>query len=202
MKSRYYKIKKNDELLFWSGHGSHFSKKGTTFNSLEDIGIALTIQITSWGRHKEITDILTDTTVQEFEISVNNMGSFPIENTIALSELYIEIKADNGIAFLQGFKRIVNDPTIVHNFRFATKINPDSYVEFRKSLKDLGFSSRHFKKIGNWIWYDSSDLGARIKLLSGDIEFVDFTDWRDKFVELTTKIANMVDPVQPQLDDL
>ena len=193
MKSRYYKIKNKDTAEFWSGYGSSFTKNGAEFKSLEDVGIAITAQLKM--RHSSIKDWVNTAQVLEYDVLIvqNPNVLYAVGDTIKLAALYLTIRNDQDQQFLYGFKKLISGAKPLE-IKHAAKIVPREYEEFRKTLKDLGYNSRSYRKIGPWIWFSEDAIGALIRLLPGVDKVVSLQPYCDEFNKLLISIA-------PDLDD-
>lgn len=181
MKSRYYKIK-NKEGEYWSGYSSHFTKSGAEYSTLEDAGSALEYQRSRF-HHKSINGWITDAEVEEFVVEVRKSNSFNAINIAKLAVLSEQIYDAHGREFHKGFYKLLKEEN-KFEVKFAVRIQQDTYSELRSTLKDLGYSSRHYRKTGNWIWFSDEEIGMRIKLIDGELPFVKLEEYITRFNEL------------------
>jgi hypothetical protein len=59
-------------------------------------------------------------------------------------------------------------------------------------MRDLGFSSRHYKKVGDWIFFSDDDLCMRVKLVGCHTSFVLMDPYMAQYREHT--ISTPADP--------
>lgn len=176
MRQKQFKIQNTATGLFWNGYSSSFSESGTTFSSYEDAGNRIESQLKM--KHN-MNDWLLNAKVIEYEIIVQERETQTAKHCVMTYRFHEHLKKNYGHNFLRTYKKIRNDKTITEPFKYAVNIKRDSFKEFRESLKDLGFSSRHYKKVDEWIWVRDPDVVARIKLLNFDETIVPIADEED-----------------------
>lgn len=189
----HYKIKKSDSKEYWTGYSSQFSKNGVAYQSLEDAGAAIQVQLNN--SRNGIRDWADTAQVIAFEVITNAICAYDLTSTVELSRLYDSMRKDNGTSFIYGFKQILKRDRD-HAFKYAAQIPVGDYASFRATMRHLGFSSRHYKKVGDWIFFTDDDLCMRVKLVGCHTKFVLMDPYLDQYRENT-----MSTPADPSLMD-
>jgi hypothetical protein len=178
----HYKIKKSDSNEYWTGYSSQFSTNGIAYRSLEDVGTAINAQLSNKraGIHKWI-----DTAqVIAFEVITRVVCAYDPVATVELSKLLASMQKDYGRNFVTGFKQLANRNS-EYQFKYAAQIPPSEYASFRETMKTLGFSSRHYRKYNDWIFFTDDDLCMRVKLVGTHTKFVNMDAYVDQYTENT-----------------
>ena len=185
----HYKIKKFASSEYWTGYSSQFSKNGVAYQSLEDAGAAIQAQLKN--SRNGIKTWADDAQVIAFEVVTNVICSYELVSTIELAKLYESMRKDHGTSFIYGFKQLLKRDKD-HAFKYAAQIPLSEYAAFRTTMRDLGFSSRNYKKVGDWIFFSDDDLCMRVKLVGSHSSFVMMDPYMDQYRENT--ISSPADP--------
>jgi hypothetical protein len=163
MRSRNFKIKDTKTGQFWSGYGSAFSDRGSDFASWDAAAYEVNRQI---GRHHiTVRDWIKDAAIIEYEVSITEVGSEPLIPMVERSKFYERLKKDYGREFIKNYSRFYENKETRGKYKFAIQVVNSDYAEFRESMKNLGFSSRHYKKTDSWLWIEDEQVMLRAKLL-------------------------------------
>jgi hypothetical protein len=178
----HYKIKKADSHEYWTGYSSAFSKNGVSYHSLEDAGAAIAAQLKNsktgiavWAQTAQVI---------AFKVEVNAVCSYQLTSTIELSRHYDKMRKDHGVSFIYAFKLLCKrfpKP----DFKYAVQIHQSNYKEFRETMKGLGFSSRAYKKIGDWIFFSDDDFCVRVKLVDAHDKLVNSQPLFEEYLKQT-----------------
>ena len=57
-------------------------------------------------------------------------------------------------------------------------------------MKGLGFSSRAYKKIGDWIFFSDDDFCVRVKLVGTHLQFVNSKALFDEYLKLSVSAVS------------
>jgi hypothetical protein len=178
----HYKIKKSDSPEYWTGYSSTFSRNGVAYRTLEDVGTAIKAQMTN-SRHG-IRSWIGQAQVIAFEVVTNVICSYDLTATVELAKLYDTMQNTHGKTFLRGFKQLLKrDPDNI--FKYAIEVATPDIDDFRTSMRDLGFSSRYYRKVGNWFFFNDDDLCVRVKLAARHTKFVNMHDYCESYKEHT-----------------
>ena len=178
----HYKIKKSDSTEYWTGYSSVFSKNGVAYQTLEDAGAAIQAQlknsrtgIAKWAQTAQVI---------AFKVETNVVCSYQLTATIELAKHLDKLRSDYGTSFVYGFKLLCkrySEP----DFKYAVQIRPSEYKDFRETMKGLGYSSRIYKKIGDWIFFSDDDFCVRVKLVDTHSQFVNAKPLFDEYMKHT-----------------
>ncbi len=161
--TKQYKIKNKLTGQFWTGYGSKFTDRGTTFTTADSAVYEVKMQ---YGlKHQSINDWINDVEIVEYEVHTTEIGPHDIKK-LMLRNIYMEsLTSQYGKYFTRTYYKAI--PTLDDRlkYRHVVEVENDSYSEFRETLKRLGYSSRHYKKVDTWLWISDDDVMARIKLL-------------------------------------
>lgn len=174
----HYKIKKSDSPEYWTGYSSTFSKNGVAYRTLEDAGAAIQAQLKN--SRNGIKTWVDDAQVIAFEVVTNVICSYTLVNSVELSKMFDSMQKDHGRNFLNGFKHVIlKHPDL--EFKYAAQIPASEFTSFRDQMKALGFSSRHYRKHQDWIYFSDDDLCLRVKLVSIHTKFVNLEAYVDQY---------------------
>lgn len=178
----HYKIKKADSKEYWTGYSSVFSKNGVAYTTLEDAGAAIQAQLKNsktgiavWSQTAQVI---------AFKVEINAVCSYQLTSTITLAKYYERLKTDYGISFVAAFK-LLSGRSIESQHKYAVRIQAQKYPEFRSLLKSLGYSSRAYKKLGDWIFFSDDDVCVRVKLIGAHSKFVNVQPLFDEYLACT-----------------
>lgn len=176
-----YKIKDTTSGLFWIGYGSGFNESGTTYASYELAGRSLANQIGL--RHQSLIPFLPHLSIVEYEVVIEEKTSYVAQECMFAYRFSLKLGEKHGYRFQNAHRKMKNlekeNPEKI--FRYAIKINHTDFTEFRESLKGLGFSSRNYRKVDEWLFTDNPDVVARTKLLSFAETTIDLEAERQDF---------------------
>lgn len=175
--SSLYKIKKKGGTEFWSGYSSSFSRVGASFTSMALAARALKDQLSL--RHHSIADWVDDAEIVEYEVTTTEAGSSSAKDAIIKYTFMATIENQYDRGFIKAYNRICSNPTTRNKYNFAIKVT--RYEEFREALKTLGYSSRNYKKMDYWLWFESEDIAVAVKLLGLHVEFVSLADLENAY---------------------
>lgn len=161
-----YKIKRTDTNQYWTGYGSTFSKAGTSWKTQDSIANELANQL-RW-QHNSILKWLDFAEVVEYEVVEQEVGSMPAQKTIKNRIFDKKIEAKYGRSFMTEYSKLVKEKGEGF-YKCAIQVDYQGYETFRTNLKNLGHSSRCYKKTRNWIWVSDEDVIVKAKLL-GDFK--------------------------------
>jgi hypothetical protein len=173
MRQKQFKIKNTATGLFWNGYSSSFSESGTVFSSYEDAGLRIDSQ---FKMKYDVSDWIKTAEVVEYEIIIQEKETQTAKHCVMVYRFHEYLGKQYGVQFLRSYKKIKSDKSITEPYNYAVNIKNSVFPEFRESLKGLGYSSRHYKKVDEWIWVRDPEVVARIKLLSFDEKIVPIAD--------------------------
>lgn len=178
-----YKIKRTDTNQFWTGYGSTFSKTGTSWKSQESVANELANQL-RW-KHKTILDWIELAEVVEYEVVENEVGATPAQESVKNRVFNKKLETKYGKAFVAEYAKLVKEKGLGF-YKCAILVDYRGYEEFRTNLKNLGHSSRCYKKTRNWIWVNDDDVIVKAKLL-GDfkdsVNLIELETQRNEFCQ-------------------
>jgi hypothetical protein len=163
MRSRNYKIKNKTTGQFWTGYGNNFSDRGSDFVTWDAAAYEVRRQI-KFG-HCSLKSYIAESEIIEYEVAVNEVSTTPLVLAVCRSLQYEKLEGKFGRSFVRQFHKLINNPETLKKFKFAIKISESEYTEFRSAMKNLGFSSRHYKKTDEWLWISDEEVMLRAKLL-------------------------------------
>lgn len=174
MAKRLFKVKSNTTGFHWEGQGSKFGRKGKYFSSAIEAARGLHYTQIRPGlgtTYKSYTDFINDLVIEELHPDYyTKIQSFPATDAIEAYKLQTSIIGKYGYTFLCTWLKIASKPEY-QGGKYLIRIT-DDYVEFRERLKGLGYSSRAYKKLGEWILVFDDDVAMRIKLIDGYDQFI------------------------------
>jgi hypothetical protein len=187
LSNRVFKVKHKQTSEYWHGHGSVFGLQGKVFHSAldaaHDIDLARIRLESNQGHRNRVQNTLANLVIIE-EVNPENhsetINFIKTEDAIAAMRLQNAIKAKYGYPFLCLWLKVTSKPEY-ENAKYLVKIS-NNYKGFRERLKELGCSSRTYKKLGDWLVIFDDDAALRIKLLDG----------YDQFIVLETFIEDLI----------
>jgi hypothetical protein len=170
MTTRVYKIKNKQTQEFWAGYASEFTKKGTQWTSWDSAAHAIRAQLSY--RHHSIKEWVDEAEIVELTVSVQETDAFPLMEKVRLSAFYSALQDKFGKQFVKNYHKLCGDTPTEPKFKYAVLVAPQKIDDFRTQLKNLGYSSRAFKKTDSWLWITDDDVAVRARLIDGVSQFV------------------------------
>jgi hypothetical protein len=170
LSSRVFKVKHKETGKYWQGYGSNYSTKGKEFTSA--LIAARQIDITRIRTSipgQQLKDLVE---IEEISTTVdaNPIQTIPAEEALAVMQVHDHVREKYGYSFFCLWHKVATQ-TKYEGAKYLVKVKTD-YETFRERLKGLGYSSRHFSKIKDWLVIYDNDVAMRIKLIEGYDEFI------------------------------
>ena len=181
MRQKHFKIKNKTTGLFWNGYSNSFSENGTTFGTYDEAGSRLASQIKA---KFDIHSWISQSEIVEYEVIIQEKQVHTPKHCVMQLRYHSYLEEQYGRAFFRAYRKVKADWDESDPHQYAIKIPRCDFDEFRASLKSLGFSSRHYKKVDEWIWVKNPDVVVRIKLLGASEEIIPIGKEEENFQSL------------------
>jgi hypothetical protein len=173
MAKHIYKIQNTKTLLFWSGVCSSFNSQGKKFNSVHSAAYSININ--------QYLDpaIILDCQVVKFQVELTVQEKTSLQYAVQRVSFYQRLTQSYGRDFSRSLCNLEKSGTV--EFKYAVSIPPQKISLFQKQMKDLGFSSRCYRKVDNWLWISGNDVLLSIKMLDHHTNIVYLKDEEVEF---------------------
>lgn len=177
MSSRVFKVKHKETGKYWQGYGSNFSAKGKEFISAlvaaRQIDIAR-IRTTIPGQQlKNLVVIEELSTGQSPEV----IQTIDTDEALGVMRVHDHVRDKYGYSFFCIWHKVVTLEKY-KGAKYLVQVKKD-FDDFRERLKGLGYSSRHYSKIKEWLIIYDDDVAMPIKLIEGYDQFIKLDDILD-----------------------
>jgi len=173
LSSRIFKVKHKEIGTYWQGYGSNFASKGKEFPSAliaaRQISMA---RIRAMPSGQQLWDIVV---IEEISPeSFQPLQIIPTEDALAVMYVHDFIRDKYGYSFFCLWQKVVTNKKY-DGAKYLVHVK-HNYEDFRERLKGLGYSSRHFAKIKDWLIIYDDEVAMRIKLIDGYDQFIVLQD--------------------------
>jgi hypothetical protein len=173
LSSRVFKVKHKETGKYWQGYGSNFSTTGKEFSSA--LLAARQVDITRIRTSipgQQLKDLVV---IEELSPTVTQpLQTIPTEEALAVMKVHDHVRLKYGYSFFCLWHKIISREKY-EGAKYLVQVKTN-YEDFRDRLKGLGYSSRHFAKIKDWLIIYDNDVAMRIKLIDGYDQFVVLDD--------------------------
>lgn len=190
MRSRTYKIKNKTTAQFWTGYGSSFTDKGAEWASWDSAAYEIRRQLRL--KHSSINAWLNDAEIVEYEVLVNELGTQSLTRAVMRSAFYDRMSKKYGATFTKHYHKLQENETTRGKYKYAIDVRRSEFSEFRVAMKNLGYSSRHYKKTDNWLWIEDEEVMLRAKLLNNVVQSVNIAVEEDEFEQQVNDAVQLV----------
>lgn len=175
MSSRVFKVKHKETGEYWQGYGSNFSAKGKEFNSAliaaRQIDIARIRTPVPGQQLKDLVDI------EEVSHTSEALQVIPTDEALDVMRVHDYVREKHGYSFFCLWHKVATQKKY-YGAKYLVLVKKN-YDEFRERLKGLGYSSRHYSKIKDWLIIYDNEVAMRIKLIDGYDQFIVLQDILD-----------------------
>jgi hypothetical protein len=182
-----YKIQEKTSKHFWTGYGltlsetsgCQFANKAAAVRSLHH-AIRYQQRYKAVGNNNRISlNSYSNWEIVEYLIIVKENSTVPAVDAVFEYAFLCSMDNRHGGGFAARYAAATKDQTI--DIKYAVSVLKTNFIDLREDLKGLGYSSRHYKKTGNWLWISDPEVMLRMQLLPYISLAINIDDAREQF---------------------